>query len=294
MNDPFHEGERIVQQRAGVREAARKLAGIVRPRMGADVAGFLAARRMAFLGSLDGEQRPWASVAVGGEGFIEPANPVELHLAFEPPAGDPLCGNLRATGELALLAMDFETRSRARVNGRARLAPVGGVVLWPREVYGNCPKYIQRRVFAPATRTPGEPVRGSSLGEADAALIGSADTFFLATWAEDAFADVSHRGGKPGFVRVTGNRISFPDYVGNNLFQSLGNLQLHPRAGLLFIDFESGDTLQVTGSAQVDWEGEGAMPGARRMVHFEAEELVRTPGGFPLRGKLVEPSRFNP
>ena len=95
-------------------------------------------------------------------------------------------------------------------------------------------------------------------------------------------------------MRVKGNEVSFPDYVGNNLFQSLGNLQLQPRAGLLFIDFESGDTLQLTGSARIDWEGEGAVPGAQRMVYLDVSGVVRARGAFPLRGQLVEASRFNP
>lgn len=285
----------MVQQRAGVREAARALSRMIEPRMNPRVGGYLAARELVFLASVDAGGQPWASVAVGGEGFVEPVSPMELHLGFRPLAGDPVLENVKATGELGLLALDFETRSRARVNGRAQVAPAGGIVLWAREVFGNCPKYIQRRRFVPAKGEGPVTVETSDkLGESDAALIEAADTFFIATWAEEGFADISHRGGKPGFVRVKGNEVSFPDYVGNNLFQSLGNLQLQPRAGLLFIDFESGDTLQLTGSARIDWEGEGAVPGAQRMVHFEVSGLVRARRAFPLRAELVEASRFNP
>lgn len=85
--------------------------------------------------------------------------------------------------------------------------------------------------------------------------ITAADTFFIGSAHVQAGTDASHRGGNPGFVQVHDSRtLRWPDYAGNNLFNTLGNLNVEARAGLLFLDFEHGHTLQLTGSATVSWE----------------------------------------
>jgi predicted pyridoxine 5'-phosphate oxidase superfamily flavin-nucleotide-binding protein len=118
--------------------------------------------------------------------------------------------------------------------------------------------------------------------------VAGADTFFVASWHPAGGADASHRGGQPGFVRVPDERtLEFPDYPGNNMFNTLGNLAGHPRAGLLFVDFERGDLLQITGRAEIRWEPETAL-------RVTVEEVLETPGGSPLRFELVEPSPANP
>jgi len=77
----------------------------------------------------------------------------------------------------------------------------------------------------------------------------------------------------------------FPDYAGNNHFNTLGNVLMDPRAGLLFVDFERGDLLQLTGRAHVDWDSPeiDRTPGARRLIRFEIEEWVSLEGAMPLR-----------
>ncbi|RMD64926.1 MAG: ferredoxin, partial [Alphaproteobacteria bacterium] len=98
--------------------------------------------------------------------------------------------------------------------------------------------------------------------------------------------DASHRGGDPGFVRATSpTRLVFPDFAGNNHFNTMGNLVLDPRAGLLFVDFETGGLLQLTGTATIDWDSEAVVrvPGARRLVTIDIEEIVELPAAVPLR-----------
>jgi catechol 2,3-dioxygenase-like lactoylglutathione lyase family enzyme len=91
-------------------------------------------------------------------------------------------------------------------------------------------------------------------------------------------------------------RLSFPDYPGNSMFMTLGNVAANPRAGLLFIDWETGDTLQLTGAAVVDWSPEraSAIPGAERVVDFAVDRVIQMAGALPLRWVLEERSRFNP
>jgi len=169
-----------------------------------------------------------------------------------------------------------------------------------REAYTNCPKYIQARApEAVAGTAAPEPAaeRSPSLGTEQREFVARADTFFIATTHPERGADASHRGGAPGFVRVEGGRrLVWPDYSGNAMFNTLGNLAVDPRAGLLFVDFEKGNTLQVSGSAGIIWdEGRAAeFAGAERVVEFEVKEVVETRGALPLRWRLEEYSPFNP
>ncbi|MCI0356152.1 MAG: pyridoxamine 5'-phosphate oxidase family protein, partial [Acidobacteria bacterium] len=169
-----------------------------------------------------------------------------------------------------------------------------------REVMALCPKYIQAR--APEADAAGAveaslPQRGPRLTEAQQRRLAQADTFFLASFHAEGGVDVSHRGGHPGFVRMLDpSTLAWPDYHGNNLFNTLGNLELNPNAGLLFIDFETGTTLQLTGKCNVIWEAERAaqFPGAQRVMEFHIEEVLERTSATGLRWRLLDYSPFNP
>lgn len=140
-------------------------------------------------------------------------------------------------------------------------------------------------------------MRSSALSPAQRQQISEADTFFIATDHPENGADVSHKGGKPRFVRVIDVRhLAFPDYNGNSMFNTLGNITVNPNAGLLFIDFNEGRTLQITGTAAVDWSSERArgFAGAERVIDFEIDEVIDNSFGFPLIAKFRQLSRFNP
>jgi len=139
---------------------------------------------------------------------------------------------------------------------------------------------------APAAAPAAAPSVSRRLDSAQQSRIANADTFFIGTFHPQAGADASHRGGFPGFVRVTaGDQISFPDYPGNTMFNTLGNLRVNPRAGLLFVDFTTGDVLQLTGRARV---------GDDFVVTFDLDEVRETRGATRLRFVLVEYSPANP
>ncbi len=284
----FHAGEIEVQARVGAREDAERVGRIVAAEIPATVRPFLRSQRMAVAASLDERGRPWASLLTGPAGFIEAADEKLLRLAVAPPSDDALAANLRARPELGLLVIDPRDRRRVRFNGRGLLSP-DGLFLLADQVYGNCPKYIQkRRLVGTGEEKTGAVRRSRSLDARTRALVAGADTFFIASWHPEGGADASHRGGRPGFVHVRDERtLEFPDYPGNSMFIALGNLAGHPRAGLLFVDFGRGDLLQLTGRAEIRWEPETAL-------RVAIEEVRETPGGSPLRFELIEPFPGNP
>lgn len=286
--NPFHAGEIEIQRRLGVRDDAEHVARIVASEIPRALARVLPTQRLAVAASLDARLRPWASLLAGPPGFITAVDSQLLRLAGHPAPGDPLAADLASNPHLGLLVIDPRTRLRLRFNGRGLLEPEG-VFLLVSQAYGNCQKYIQkRRIVAESAGPPGAPRRAEALDARQRALVAGADTCFLATWHPASGADASHRGGPPGFVSVLDERtLEFPDYPGNNLFNSLGNIAGHPRAGLLFADFATGDVVQLTGRARL--LGETAVT-----VRIDVEEVLETPAALPIRFELVEPSPTNP
>jgi len=291
MSSPFHPGEREVQRRAGLTEEASSVGRIIARDVSPAIARFLARQRLAVGASLDAGGRVWASLLTGPAGFLAPAGPQHLRIAAAPVAGDPLGANLVAGGRraLGLVVLDPSTRQRMRVNGIGRLDD-HGLQIEIRQVYGNCPKYIQLREseadVPPAASGPSAPRVATSLDARQRGWIAAADTLFIASFHPEGGADASHRGGLPGFVRILApDRLAFPDYPGNAMFNTLGNLVEYPRAGLLFVDFTSGDVLQLTGTARLEED---------RTVIFDIEEARETRAATPLRFRLVEYSPARP
>jgi hypothetical protein len=185
-----------------------------------------------------------------------------------------------------------------RVNGTAHQTPDGrGWRLRTEQVYANCPKYIQKRTLLPpppTTATSAVPTRtGTRLTSSDRDLLGRSDTFFVTTADDTGAVDTNHRGGGPGFVSVhSPTLLSWPDYAGNAMFGTLGNLYLNPRAGLLVPDWESGGLLQPTGTARVLWGADAGPQG--RSVEFTVERVLATASGGLLAEGPPEYSRANP
>jgi predicted pyridoxine 5'-phosphate oxidase superfamily flavin-nucleotide-binding protein len=299
---PYHAGEQAMQARAGVRERAERAGRRgIRGMMPDQHREFFADLPFVLVGSLDAQDRPWASVLTGPRGFIESPDPQTLTIAARPDAEDPLAAALRAGAPLGLLGIQLETRRRNRMNGTVIAADREGFAVRVDQSFGNCPQYIQARAptFAVAPQ-PHAPRTESALLSAEAqALIRRADTFFIATAAPDARAgdpaagvDVSHRGGKPGFVRVTAENghtvLTAPDFAGNSFFNTFGNIAVSPRAGLAFIDFATGEVLHLTGTAEVIWDGPelAAFAGAQRLLRVVVSAGAW--GAVPLRWSAPE------
>lgn len=278
----FHSGELAVQDRAGVSGQAGRLSGMVaRGQLRSATADFLSSARLAVVTARDAAGRLWTSPLFGEPGFLTAADATTLRLDSPLPEADPLYAmpNHQPAGAIVI---DFATRRRWRINGMLTTEPAGNLVIEVDQSYGNCPKYIQTSNSpAGASGADRELVfTGDRLRAEDRPLIQHADTFFLGTTHPASGADASHRGGSPGFVLTAHDRVWFPDYPGNNLFNSLGNIAVDPSTALLFVDFTTGTTLQLSGRAALTWDDQPADDGyTGRGVSFTAEQVVvtRTP-----------------
>jgi len=293
---PYHAGERAVQTKAGVRDQAKQVGKIVHNDIPDRAWGLLADQRFVVAGWRDRDGRVWASWLTGNAGFLSEGGG-RLYVQTHPVDGDPLSGALRDGMWMGLLVIDLHTRDRLRVNGRLHVTDTGFAVE-PDEVYPNCPKYIQQRSLRPSDETTsGSPIRTAQLTTEQQAWIADADTFFIASLHPETGADVSHRGGDPGFVEIVSTtRLAWPDYPGNNMFNTLGNIEAHPPVGLLFVDVEDGTVLQMTGAGRVIWDDERteAYGPAERVVEVDISDVIEIPRGNSLRWELDAYSPFNP
>lgn len=292
----FHSGEQAVQQRMGQAEAAARVGRSIRAEIPAVAASFLADQSMVVLGAADPAGNLWASPLTGPAGFVHAVGDATIDIDTRPDDADPLAVALAGEAEVGLIALQPQRRRRMRVNGTSAVRE-GGVRITTEQVYANCPKYISRRqireVSAPGS--PGPVRRGTALTTAAAAMIGAADTFFVATADADGHADASHRGGNPGFLQVLSpTHLRWPDYRGNSMFMTLGNLVVQPRCGLLVADWSSGALLQLTGRAELVWDAAAFTTGAQCAVDFTVEQVIERPGALAVRWGPPELSPNNP
>ncbi len=301
----FHRGEQALQARVGLDEQLGMIgARIMRPAMPDEHRQLFEKLPFVLLGALDAERRPWATVLVGRPGFVRTPDATSLVLGARPLTEGALPLSLEPGAAVGLLGIEPATRRRNRVNGLVEASDGASLRVHVGQSFGNCPKYIQARKFEAIAREPATPsVLAASLSPEARALMGRADTFFIASAAPGAGlpgqppsegVDVSHRGGKPGFVRVDDDGgatvLTTPDFTGNYFFNTLGNLALDPRAGLLFIDWQTGDVLALTGATEVLWDGAEvkAFAGAQRILRVRVVEGRWLPGAMPLRSTRVE------
>ncbi|RMI30474.1 pyridoxamine 5'-phosphate oxidase family protein [Streptomyces triticirhizae] len=290
MTVGYHPGERAVQRRANAVDRADHAWRAIRDRVPRVAADFLAERRMLVLGARDAEGRIWASQLTGPAGFVTALDETTVAVRAHPAPDDPLAGALGGPGNVPLgtLAIEPATRRRMRLNGLATPTEAG-LLLRVEQVYANCPRHIARRAVTrdlPATRRRPEPIRTPALTPAQRELIEAADTFFVASADRDGPVDASHRGGSPGFLRVLApDRLCWPDYRGNAMYMTLGNLERHPAAGLLVPDWASGTLLHLVGHAEVDWSPEraAAFADAERVIDFHIEAVLERPAASDLR-----------
>lgn len=297
---PFHEGEQAVQRLVGMQARMAEIGPrVIRDHLPEQHQRFFKQLPMLLAGMADAQGRPWASVLVGEPGFIR-SSATGLQIAALPLPGDPMADSLQPGADIGLLGIELPTRRRNRANGRVAALQADGFSVAVTQSVGNCPQYIHRRepVARPAEAavpaTAPQPL--DRLDAAARALVSRADTLFIASHAPATAerpaggADVSHRGGPAGFVKVEdAHTLLLPDYSGNQMFMTLGNLMVDDRAGLLFIDFDTGDLLTLTGRAELVWDGPdvAALPGAQRAVRFRLQAGRRLPQAMPMQWRPI-------
>lgn len=302
---PFHPGEQAIQEKLGERERIETQGRrMIRDFLPEPHQQFYAQLPYLLVGTVDSQGNPWASILVGEPGFISAPDDRTFHIAASPLSSDPLAENLTVGMDIGFLGIELHTRRRNRINGVVSALTPDGFDVKVGQTFGNCPKYIQARqfdlqAFDPTATKATQTL--TQLGDAEREAIAAADTFFIATaYLDDAAGvakgvDVSHRGGQPGFVRVEGNTLTVPDFTGNGHFNTFGNIDVNPRAGLLFINFENGNLLYLTGRAEVIWEGNPEIAryaGAERLLKFQVDKGLRLDGSLPLSWSSAEMSPF--
>ncbi|MFJ6610407.1 pyridoxamine 5'-phosphate oxidase family protein [Streptomyces sp. NPDC091289] len=304
----YHRGEVAVQERAGLARRAASAQRAIRSDIPEVAADFLGRQPFLVVGGADERGRIWATQLTGEPGFLSVPTPDSLVVRALPPPDDPLAGLLSGAGteeadpaRIGMIAIEPATRRRMRMNGRA-VRNGDGLRVDLDEAVANCPKYIQVREHR--TVAPGEEggqrhtvTDGDALSPAQQEALRAADTFFVATASDRGDADASHRGGNPGFVQVlTPRLLRWPDYAGNGMFLTLGNLELNPAAGLLVPGWDTGTSLHLTGFARTVWDVEevARVPGAERLVEFEVTAVREVVAASPLRWSEPEFHRFNP
>lgn len=288
---PFHDDERAAQALAGAGAAG----GGIRGFMPDQHRSFFELLPYLFVATTDAEGWPLATMLTGAPGFVHAPDPVTLRIDALPDLDDPAEDSIAEGAEVGILGLDFATRRRNRANGRIAGLDNKGFTVAVHQSFGNCPQYIQGRAVQPATSNPQSAERLTSLDAEAQTMIGCADTFFVASRSRAAIetpagADMSHRGGRPGFVHVDGDTLTIPDYRGNRYFNTLGNLLGEPRASLLFVDFEKGDLLQLQGIARIDWSDRAGLliEGAERLWRFRVTRAWRRRSAVGLRWSFID------
>ena len=302
--NPYHDGELFVQQRVGEVEEGRRNGRIISDSILRGALKYVEQQPLAVFGSIDHDDNLWASVFIGNPGFMRASDERTVEVDLTQTARnhqDPFWANIEHNSQVGMLVIDLGTRRRLRINGRIDRAQER-LRLDVVESYPNCPKYIQRRHVTPlvldGANRFSEPRQGHSLDAQQQAFIGSADTFFVASAHPERGVDASHRGGNPGFLRVLDDRrIRVPDYIGNSMFNTLGNFTVNPHAGLVFLDFERSRTLQLIGRPEILWDLEDVTNetgGTRRYWDLEIERWLEADLSHQIQWEFLDYSLHNP
>ena len=306
IENPYHEGELEVQARVGVLDEGAMNSRVIQDSIIKGALKFINQLPMAVFGSLDRDENVWASVFIGAPGFMQAENERTVNFdltGIRRNADDPFWANIQRNQKVGMLAIELATRRRLRINGTISRISDDHLRLHVEESYPNCPKYIQRRYPTSSLHefdTDSSPAseRGVMLGNPQREIITKADTFFVASVHPEHGVDASHRGGNPGFVRIVNDRtLRIPDYQGNAMFNTLGNFTVNPRAGLLFLDFETGRTLQVIGQPEILYDVEESAKetgGTKRFWLFHVDHWVEIANANPMTWELMDYSPFNP
>jgi len=287
---PWHTGEKELQDKVGVSERMEVIGQkAIRDYMPDQHRAFYHQLPFMVAGAVDPSGKPWATLVEGPKGFVTSPDPRQLAIRAHLKHDDPATPGLACGSAIGLLGIELHTRRRNRINGLIRQATGDQLDVVVEHSFGNCPQYIQLRTYTRVAEPAGPREDSTTLEARAVSMIEGADTFFVASYVKhdsgQHSVDVSHRGGRAGFVKVEGNCLTIPDYAGNLHFNTLGNLVVNPQAGLLFVDFASGNVLQLCGRTEVLLDSPliTAFEGAERLWTLEIDQVVWRPAAVSLR-----------
>lgn len=284
------------------------------------------------IGTLDSQGRPWTTLwGSGQKGLSQPLgggivgirtpvtgkfDPVVEELVGKEPTGQVT----REEGKgrmVSGLTIDLETRKRVKMYGRMVAGALGSrddevteheesvaeiqLVLKIEQSLGNCPKYLNKKHIVPGSSKPELVSESPQLPQQALDLLKKADLFFMSSAQPEQDMDTNHRGGPPGFLRLQSNDeggavLCWPEYSGNRLWQTLGNLYDNPVAGLSVPDFETGDMLYMTGTTEilVGKDAAAILPRSNLCVKLIVTAARFVSQALPFRGVPGELSPYNP
>jgi predicted pyridoxine 5'-phosphate oxidase superfamily flavin-nucleotide-binding protein len=304
VKNPFHAGELQIQELAGEAKIAERNAAMIADTIVPGALEFLRQQPLLVVGSNSARGELWASIIFGPKGFVESDEGKTLRIPLQPDTidrGDPFWENISSDPRLGALAIDLASRRRLRINGRVIKNRPQLLTVAVEEAYPNCPKYIQRRFLMPGrdlrpARRPAEI--GNAITDAVREMIETADTMFVASSSPNGGTDCSHRGGPPGFITIINEpTLKVPDYQGNSMFNTLGNIARNPATGILIVDFANRRTLQMTGKAHIHWHpatSAQANGNTGRSWMFDVERWRLRPLPVAHEWEFLDYSPFNP
>lgn len=307
METSFHQGELFVQKKMGVDHLTKRLERGISNELMPIAQQFIGNQSMVFISSLDENNQVWVSFLVSSSSCVEIIDGATIRMNTSEiisSKDDVFFKNIEQNSTVGMLFIELGTRRRFRVNGILNMDNKSQITITVGQAYGNCPKYIQRRILnqtqAISNESKNEPYKGSKLTAIESNIIINADTFFVGSMNKNKHLDASHRGGNRGFVTLLDNStLKIPDYPGNNMYNTLGNFAEHPNAGLLFIDFEDNSTLQLNGKATLLFDQNSeedliSSGNTGRFWTFEIKTWVRTKNQHIGSWQLEDISPFNP
>ena len=302
----FHQGELDVQAMANESAIALRNGQVISSNILPGAMPFIAQQNMLVVSSVDQKGLPWSSVLFGTPGFIKATNSGALLLDTSKMLineHDPLWRNILHNAQVGILAIELSTRRRFRVNGRIQNISKEGQCadceaasltnqlfeITVQQAYPNCPKFIQRRNLKIEEHSYLEvlpkPLMGNELTPELIDVISQSDSFFVSSASltkekNEHNVDASHRGGFPGFIKVLSNsRLLIPDYQGNSMFNTLGNIHVYPKAGIIIVDFDNSRVLQLSGNANILWDQQddtNHSSGTKRFWELSVEKWQET------------------
>ncbi len=305
MRQPFHEGELELQKKYKAYHPPKLVERLLKDHIINELIPFIEQQTTVIISTTDPQGNIWTSMIIGNQNFIKVQSPKQLDIFLDKTKSnteDIFLKNLKINSNVGLLFIDTVSRTRYRMNASAEL--INNTITFSiTEAYPNCPKYIQQRILTITEENSvieSDQTKGTVLNELQRNWIKNADTFFLGSVNKHGNMDASHRGGPKGFIELLDDdTLKIPDYIGNNLFNTLGNFLQCPKSGLLFIDYENGNALQLSGSTalvldQENTEDMETTMGTGRFWLFKPEQWIQTKTYYKADWKFISFSPFNP